>query len=71
MSGAGSIRVGFGLLALLVSANLPARALCPADCNGDAAVTVDELVRGVRIALGEALSTSARRPMRTATARWR
>lgn len=40
------------LLALL--ANGRAAALCPADCNGDAAVTVDELVRGVRIALGEA-----------------
>jgi hypothetical protein len=51
---AGSIRVGFGLLALLVSAGVPAQALCPADCNGDAAVTVDELVRGVRIALDEA-----------------
>jgi hypothetical protein len=35
----------------------PTRSLphCVADCNGDSRVTIDELVRGVRIALGENL----------------
>jgi len=27
---------------------------CPGDCGGDGVVTIDELTRGVRIALGEA-----------------
>ena len=31
-----------------------AAAQCPGDCNGDSEVTVDELVVGVNIALGEA-----------------
>src|SRR5215470_8065922 len=35
-----------------------AASACPGDCNGDGAVTVDELIVGVTIALGEqALST--------------
>ena len=43
------------LLALLWIATLaaPARAgFCGGDCNGDGAVTIDELVGGVNIALG-------------------
>ncbi len=28
--------------------------LCPGDCNGDGAVTIDELILGVRISLGDA-----------------
>jgi hypothetical protein len=41
-------------LALLACCAAPARAqtTCPGDCNGDLQVTVDELVRGVDIALG-------------------
>lgn len=33
---------------------VPVAAQCPGDCNGDGEVTVDELVVGVNIALGEA-----------------
>lgn len=33
---------------------------CPGDCGGDGAVAVDELVRGVNIALGTASDTSCR-----------
>jgi len=41
------------LAALATVLALPAPALgCPGDCNGDAAVSIDELVRGVGIALG-------------------
>jgi hypothetical protein len=32
----------------------PTPATCPGDCNGDGAVTVDELIQGVQIALGNA-----------------
>ncbi|HSP97883.1 MAG TPA: hypothetical protein VL049_11645 [Candidatus Dormibacteraeota bacterium] len=39
--------------ALVAILALPAPALaCPGDCNGDGAVSIDELVRGVGIALG-------------------
>lgn len=44
-----------GLLAaacLLAVVPQPARATCPGDCDGDATVTVDEILRGVNIALG-------------------
>ena len=40
-----------GLLGLLLALPVPARA-CGGDCNGDGAVAIDELVRGVGIALG-------------------
>lgn len=46
--------------ALLPLRTLPARADCAGDCNGDGQVRVDELVRGVRIALElEALAACA------------
>ena len=39
----------------VLSLNAPVRAaLCPGDCNGDGLVEVNELVRGVSIAAGEA-----------------
>ena len=41
------------LLALLAAA--PASAQCPGDCNGDGVVRVEEMIVGVRIALGEDL----------------
>jgi len=41
------------LVACLAASPLSAQ-LCPGDCNGDGAVTIDELVLGVRISLGEA-----------------
>ena len=40
--------------ALLVVGATAAAAQCPGDCDGDGVVQVDEVVRGVRIALGEA-----------------
>jgi YD repeat-containing protein len=41
--------------ALLVTAPLRAAAqACPGDCNGDAEVAIDEIIKGVAIALGEA-----------------
>lgn len=45
----------FLLLAILISSVTPmtASALCVGDCNGDRQVTVDELVLGINIALGE------------------
>lgn len=39
------------LFALLAAA--PASAQCPGDCNGDGVVRVEEMIVGVRIALGE------------------
>ncbi len=43
--------------ALLILRGLPASgqhgAFCPGDCNGDGCVTIDELVKGVNIALGD------------------
>jgi len=41
------------LIALLVAPAAPAQT-CPGDCNGDGAVRIEELVLGVRIALGDA-----------------
>lgn len=41
------------LAALVIGWNLPpAQALCPGDCDDDGRVTIDELIRGVTIALG-------------------
>ena len=45
--------MGRGLLLLLFLAPLPALG-CPGDCDGDRAVTINELVVGVEIALGNA-----------------
>ncbi|MGH7787959.1 MAG: hypothetical protein ACRERC_13895 [Candidatus Binatia bacterium] len=50
----GGWRLATALLALGALASEPARAACGGDCNGDAAVSVAELIIGVRIALGEA-----------------
>ncbi|MDX2165563.1 MAG: hypothetical protein SF182_00805 [Deltaproteobacteria bacterium] len=52
-AGATRLATMLSLVALCTLLPLPAAA-CPGDCNADAAVTVDEIVRGVRIALGEA-----------------
>jgi len=40
------------LVALSFAVLTPAHALCPGDCNGDGLVTVDEVIRGVNLALG-------------------
>ena len=40
------------LLACLFA--VPASAVCPGDCNGDGAVDIGELIRGVNVALGNA-----------------
>jgi hypothetical protein len=56
LKGYGLARIGLLLLASTVAALAPPPAgaqVCGGDCNGDGAVTVDELIRGVRIALGE------------------
>lgn len=50
--------LGGALLALILSPTIPARATpepCVGDCGADAAVTVDEIVSMVNIALGELL----------------
>lgn len=39
---------------LLIGLSSPASAACPGDCNANGIVSVDELVRGVNIALGNA-----------------
>ena len=54
--------VTVGLLALLASSGLALRsssaaAACAGDCDGDGAVTVNEILQGVNIALGIALPT--------------
>jgi len=46
------------LLLLLLAA--PARAVCPGDCNGDGAVDISEMVRGVNIALGTTAAAQCR-----------
>lgn len=56
LSGAASYGAGMrmligGLLLVPVLLGSPAHARCTGDCNGDAAVTVDELMRGVALAL--------------------
>src|ERR1043166_883462 len=45
---------GLVLAALLATFSIvgPARGLCPGDCNGDGSVTINELLRGVNLALG-------------------
>lgn len=50
------MRYAFAALAIVLScaAAQPAAAVCPGDCNHDRAVLVDELLRGVRIALESA-----------------
>lgn len=47
-----SVCVASTLVALMVAIAQSSAAECPGDCNGNGAVTVDELVAGVRIALG-------------------
>jgi pimeloyl-ACP methyl ester carboxylesterase len=44
--------------ALILAA--PAARACPGDCDGDGAVTVDELIRGVRLALEQPATPPAR-----------
>jgi hypothetical protein len=39
---------------LLLALAVPSRAICPGDCNGDGAVDIGELIRGVNVALGSA-----------------
>lgn len=51
-----AVAAGLALAALLVRA--PASA-CPGDCDGDARVTIDELLRGVRMALGTTVAECA------------
>lgn len=43
-----------GFLAVCLFGGAEARAQCVGDCNGNGSVTVDELIRGVNIALGSA-----------------
>lgn len=45
------IRLSVTVFALVFGAG--AASACPGDCDGDGAVTVDELIRGVALALGE------------------
>jgi len=47
----GKVYVPFG--GGVVAYGLPAPPSCPGDCDGNGSVTVDELIRGVRIALGQ------------------
>ncbi len=44
--------------ALVTMSAIPARAICPGDCNADAVVTIDELILAVDIALGAQLTES-------------
>lgn len=46
-----NVLAGLVCSALLLAA--PVSALCPTDCNGNGEVTVDEIIRGVSVALGE------------------
>jgi DNA-binding beta-propeller fold protein YncE len=46
-----SLRTAAVVLFSLAALN-PAYALCPGDCNGDGLTTVDEIIRGVNLALG-------------------
>src|SRR5512140_2186394 len=48
-TGTGSTRVA--IVVVLLAAITPAHALCPGDCNGDGVTTVDEIIRGVNLAL--------------------
>ena len=40
------------VVVVTVAAVTPSQALCPGDCNGDGITTVDEIIRGVNLALG-------------------
>lgn len=51
-----NVVVAFG--ALIAMAGRPAAASCGGDCNGDGAVSVDEILKGVNIALGSLDVTS-------------
>jgi cysteine-rich repeat protein len=50
----GELRVASLLLLLAVAAGGATAQSCPGDCDGDGQVSIAELIRGVRIALGEA-----------------